>query len=1152
MPKFTEQQQAAIFSRGEELLVSAAAGSGKTAVLVERIASLIADGEDPASFLAVTFTKAAAAELKERLTRRIEELGGAEAELEARLERLSLATISTIDSFCKLTLDRYFEQAGLEADFRVLDEDESAELFENALDNALDAAFEDEAFAGRLEPLGSMAKLRAEAASLHSFLMSQPGPEEWLAGALARYEAWAAEPERSPWAQELRTQALLALRGAAQKARQALEMAQVYASPYLPAIQGDLDLLRALERGEAQGVAFSRLPAIKKGEKTGEDLAIQDLRGEYKKAAQAAALDLMPPDGIERFKLVETIQPLRALGELSLRLDREFTRLKRESNGVDFADLERLTLALLQDERVLGELRARYAQVFIDEYQDSSAVQEAILKAVSRGNNRFLVGDAKQSIYRFRQAEPGIFLRHSEAFSQGKGGRLIALNRNFRSNAGILAAVNRVFSLSMRKESAEIDYDADAALYPGRAWARNSATLVSLVSPPGERAEIRDFPAEEHESTAENAEGGGKEEKRAAVLEARRVARLALEMHGSLIEEDGVTRPADWRDIVILLRSPRNLVRYYAEELAALGIPAYAEAGGGVYESLEMAGALDYLAALDNPRKELPLLGALRGVGGFLAEELAKIRLKGANLPFYGCLKLYARNGEDAALREKAKGFVDRLWALRRFARENPVSLTVEAALEENGYIERCLALPGGRTREANLRALVLRARRFDGPQHALADFLRFARGLRERGREGDTPTLSQKDDVLRLMSVHKAKGLEFPIVIGAGLGRGFNLRGSAAQAGLLADRGLGLAIGFLDPKLQIQAGTFAQRALAARKKRQLWAEEMRLLYVLMTRPKDRLVLSACVKDLPARCAEWAQGPAAAPRSMMDFIGPALLRHPDAAALRHLANLGSAAQGDESAWDIRLEESQADEDAERHELEQILALLEGMPLPNTPQNPFETPSFTPNGPGARKESVTELARQGERDAEYIHERPRFLRRGGAGMDAAEKGSAVHAAMRLFNLSALKGLTGEALRANIQAQLNGLASRQAIDLAQLAAVDATRLCAFFEGELGRAVLKARAVYREQPFVLRLEEGRLAQGVIDLFFEDEEGVVLIDYKTDRRNLDEESVRGRHGPQLSLYAKALREAGLRLKRCCVYLFETGRAVEIALPPD
>lgn len=1145
MPEFTPEQARVIAHERGNLLVSAAAGSGKTAVLVERILHLVRGGADIASFLVVTFTRAAADELRERLLLRLEKEAEENPDLRAQLERVPLASISTIHAFCRTLLTRYSEKAGVEPNLRVCSEAERVIFQMRAMDDVLDEAYSDEAMLARLERMGGVQQVRLNVESLYRFLLCQVEPMAWLREKEDAYERDARDPARAPWMEAARAEGARAL---AQVQRQ-MEAALRFAAESLSEdcrkmaglVQGDLSDLAQVQKGEKTDIQFAtfRSPNRRKADDSEDLNRLRALRDAYKAAFAEAKAACPALDDWEAEKLQDMADAVHALAEITRRFHAAYGRLKAEMGVVDYNDLEQMALRLTEDESVCEDLRLRYSQIFVDEFQDSSAVQEVLLRRIARGDNTFHVGDVKQSIYGFRQSDPGLFLAEQDAYGRGEGGELIALNRNFRSLPNVLHCTNRVFSRCMTRERAGMDYDADAALYPGRtAEGAGEPTLVQLIDRKG---------------LDEEGEGSVR-------TEAEAVARLVRRLLGTPVSDGkGGARPARYGDIVVLRRAVSSALPQYMECFARMGIPAYAGGGGSFYETPEIRAAMDCLWAVHNPLEDVHLLGALHGAGRFTAQELARIRLKGRGENGEGegkrvwtDLIAYRNDPDDAALGEKVARFLDEIARLRRVAREEKLAVLCAAVLEETGLLERFAGMPRGQARVGNLRSLPVRAAEYDEAGLRLGDFLRRIESTAGRNREEDVPAFSENDDVVRIMTVHKSKGLQFPIVIGAGLGARFRFSNDQGADGYLTSRvychrDLGLALEFYDPVSAAGDGTLMTRTIAACKRRESLAEEMRILYVLMTRAQDRLALVGEVSGLEKHLHAWAQG-AQDPACPLDFLMPALLTHPDARALCEAHGLTPGREADASRWEIawtlRAQEAEAPEDGEMD----LQALLDAAPDAEilrqlTYVYPHPEPAVR------QKQSVTELA-HGE-ETFFVRERPAFLSREKR-LTGAARGSALHRFLEIVDFSAFAALAPDAWGQEIARQARRAAgmARMAAEEAEAVQAGAEEVLRFLRSEIGRKILGGAPVLREKPFEIRLDEGgqmRLVQGVIDLIVLEADGATLVDYKTDHTGLEPESVRQRHGAQVRLYREAAQRAGLVVKRSLVYLFSTGNAVEI-----
>ena len=1143
MPEYTIDQKRVIAHRKGNLLVSAAAGSGKTAVLVERILSLVREGEDIASFLIVTFTRAAADELRQRLMSSLEAAAEEEESLQEQVGRVELASISTIHAFCLQLIGRYFEKAGAEPNARTCTEAERIILQMRAMDKVLDEMYADDETLAVLEKMGDPEQVRLNAESLYKFLMCQPDPMGWLEEHLQKYRDDAENLTHTDWFTHGSRFSRVGVLRACKLAKLAQEFCRKSYAEDCRAMEGFIAgesmAMDDYAAHRADGVEFARWKSPnKRGVTDSDDLkALKDQRDAYKKAFTDALTAELSSDEWEEEKYAAMNDALQALGDVVRAFMKEYAGLKREMGVMDYNDLEQMALKLTEDEGVCEDLRDKYRYIFVDEYQDSSSVQEAILGRISRGDNVFHVGDVKQSIYGFRQSDPGLFLDEQERYAAGEGGQLIALNRNFRSLGNVLHSTNRVFKLCMTKEETGMDYDESAQLYPGRVSdAPDPATILQLIDK---------VSAEEDEDAQVHSE-----------VEA--VAQLVRSFIGTPVQEkDGTVRPARYGDIVILRRAVASALPQYMEHFQKCGIPVYAGKAGNFYETPEISQVMDYLWAVHNPLEDVHLLGALRGMGEFTAQELSDIRLHGRGKDGAGeykrmwtCLTEYIRSGQEERLRIKAEDFAQQLKRMSELAREGSLAQLCSAVLEETGLLSRFAALPKGRVRTANLRSLPVRAAEYDAAGLRLGDFLRRIASTAARNREEDVPAFSENDDVVRIMTVHQSKGLEFPIVIGAGLGKQFRISNDKSPDGYMTSRvwcekNYGLALDYYDPDAAASDRTIKSRAIASVKEQESVTEEMRILYVLMTRARERLALVGEVRELPKRMKEWAIGSIPA-KCMLDWIVPAVLTHPDARSVRESYGLELKEERDESRWDIRVtmeaekpqEEEEAATGAEEIKAEPDSELLEQLRY----VYPHPEPTVR------QKESVSEIA-HGAQQSFFVRKKPAFLSREKR-LTGAARGSALHRFMELVDFEALKACADRG--AELEAQV-----RRAAELDRMAPEEADAVLGgmqeierFLDCEIGKSILSGAKVLREKPFEIRMDEDgqmRLVQGVIDLMVLEEDGAVLVDYKTDHTGLDEESVRQKHGVQVALYRKAAQLAGIKVKKSVVYLFYTGQAVEI-----
>ena len=1275
---WTDEQRAAIEARGGHLLVSAAAGSGKTAVLVERIIRLVTeDGVDIDRLLVVTFTEAAAGEMRDRIMQALEARLAANPHSGHLLRQLMLlpkAHISTLHAFCLTVLRQHFFRLDLDPEFRVLDEHEAQLLRLDVLDDVLEQAYDRSGANGPFSQLvlayggtDGDADLRQVILDLHDYARSLPDPAAWLRQCTRAYhELDPGTFPASPWGVELAQAAQVRLARAAALLRQALDLAMGPGgvAGHAATLEADLARLERLQQAAAHGLpalaaaaADAAFPPLQRARKGEGDPAVRDavkkLREAAKQAVEGVFSRWLARPLAEQLADVRSLAPLMdALVEQVLALDELYAAAKRERSAVDFADLEHLCLRLLDDPEAAAELRAQFDEVLVDESQDLNGVQEAILSRVSgaahEGGRLFLVGDVKQSIYRFRQADPTLFLaRYQRAAPLAGAGscaeRRIDLQANFRSRAPVVDGVNFLFRQIMTPTAGELAYDAAAELVfrapygPGGQDAaievhlleRDRGALRAAVQLPAaleaaaavEAAAVAAPPPvaaapAEGEGTAPVSGGTAVDEpgdvadedaiedldalEREALVAAQRIQ--ALVRDGQMQVWDKATggyRPARYGDVAVLLRATRHKANTVLDVLARCGVPAYAELGTGYFAALEVETMLALLAVLDNPRQDIALATVLRSpIGGCSAHDLARIRAVQREGDFYDAVLAAAGRAELGALGRRLREFLVRLDEWRTHARRAPLSELVWQLLTETGYFDYVGAMPGGRQRQANLRALYDRARQFDTfARHGLARFLRFIKRLQEgAGDLGTAPAVGESDDVVRVMSVHKSKGLEFPIVIVLDMGRQFRHRDGHRFLAFQRDLGLGAAV--VDGERRIAWPSLVHDAVRERRRREELAEEMRVLYVALTRARERLILIGSGRDLPRLAGRWAAAAACTgwplpdsslldAQNWLDWIGPALCRHQAGAPLRRLAGFArepadGAVACDPSRWAVEvwdaarvvaLTGAAAPGDGTDVDWRAIAALEPMEGVDDAPvrllledrvrwRYPWLALSARP-----AKQSVSELKRRWDEDhgeseptvqpPVRLARRPRFLQAAGRALTAAERGTAVHLVLQHLDLH------GPLDAAGIGGQVAAMVGRGLLTPEQAGGIDPGQLARFFASPLGRRLQQhASRVRREIPFTLALpaaevypdldpalaaEERVVVQGVIDLLLLGEEGPVVVDFKTDQVAPDavEEAAR-RYTVQMELYSRAAREIyGREVAEAYVVFLAAGRAV-------
>ncbi len=1198
MSKWTEDQARAIDSRGSNLLVAAAAGSGKTAVLVQRVINLIIkDHIDIDRLLIVTFTQAAAAEMRERINTAIfKELQEGQQEGQAHLRRqlnlLNQASISTIHSFCREVVKKYFFLLDVDPNFRVADESESVLIKMDVMEELIEAEYEQGTteFIELVEMFGSSksdAGLLDLIKKCYEFIQSQPDPENWLQDSAAHFAMTPEEFADSPWLQEIARQAALQLEAARDILINAVKISEKPGGPaaYIDTLHNDIELVEELIQASEKGLdlLYGQLhslsfPALKRAGKD-TDKHLKERVQKQRKAGrtlieklQKNLLSKHPDEYLKDLNAIYTF--MQYLCDLVLKFTALYRQKKNEKNILDFNDLEHYALEILKDTAAAEEYRKKYHHIFVDEYQDSNLVQETILTSICRNNNLFMVGDIKQSIYRFRSADPSLFLGKYINFSTGEGeiDRRIDLSKNFRSRAGILAGINYIFKSIMSRELGEIDYDEYAMLYPGLGLdeANDSEIELILVEKGINAGDFEDEIMTEIQELPDIA------------VEARIAARRIKELVGSLVFDARKQeyRRVDYHDIVVLMRATRRWAPEFIEVFRSEGIPVYSDSSSGYFEAAEVDLILNLLKIIDNRRQDIPLLSVMRSpIGGFDIDELTDIRLSLTRGTYFDALENYVHT-LDNRLADKIKLFLEQLDQWRGQSRLMPVDEFIYQLMFETGYYFYAGSMPGGRQRQANLEVLVNRARQFqDSSIKGLFNFTRFIENIKSSSDMDAARILGENDNVVRIMSIHKSKGLEFPVVIIAGLGKRFNE--ADIKGNVLFHSQLGMGPRLIRTDLRTKTDTIARIAMVNRIKVENLSEEMRILYVAMTRAESRLVLLGSLKGIEKEAQKWCGisnvYELLRARTFLDWIGPALAHHAQVDTLREIAGEageGIAVREDNSRWqiytvsryDLQVEESRKMEfkqefkdKLQNHRLEcsseetrEVLNRLDW-------QYPYKYAVIIPSKlsvsqikrMGVREvvKSTTRIINQAGEEPEFIPSRPDFE------LSSLEKGNLMHLIMEHIEFKLYEGL-GE-----VEEQINLLRKKELLTEREAELADKSAILEFFISPLGKRALNACRVYRETAFnrvcsaqeVISgadgIDEKLLIQGVIDLYFLEGQEAVLVDYKTDR--LSESNRQERidlYQLQLQQYQKAIEQIqGIKVKESYLYFFASGEAVKV-----
>lgn len=1194
MREWSAQQSLAIGEKNCSLLVSAGAGSGKTAVLVERIIRLVAfEGVDLDNFLVVTFTQAAASEMRERIGEAILEQLNNHPEQEEHLRRqmhlLKNASISTIHAFCSDILRGYFHAIGLDPQFRVADENEARLLKNEALEMLLESQYEksDPDFAGLAEMFSSSKNDEALAAlieRLHIFIHSLPDPWQWLQQQADMFAAPYQTFRQSPWVGSLMKHIkvqLLGIRGLLLAARE-LAGSEKSLQGYLKTIEADLDnnsqLLSAYKIGPEElleAVKQVQIPRLNRaGKDAGEAVKnhVKALRDEAKsslvklqKAIEGKSLKIWHQD------IVEMGPYIRCLIRLVEEFQNIYADLKARRNILNFNDLEHKALKILEFPVIAEELRSRYSYIFVDEYQDSNMVQEQLIKSICRDHNLFLVGDIKQSIYRFRLADPMLFLSKYREYPQSRGlGRLrVDLTANYRSDSQILHAVNLIFQSIMSEDLGEIDYTKAEFLYTG--WENERQSRMGNL--PVKVAIIDKASEDENDdlTAMENAEA-----------EARLVGCYIKDSLGQIFldHRSGKEKPLEYRDMVVLLRATQKWGHIFYETLMEMGIPVYADINTGYFDAVEVKLLLNLLRVIDNKQQDIPLMSTMRSsIGGFTIEEMTEIRLELPESSYYEALSCYARN-HDNQLSRKAQEFINRLARWQDRANFLPVDELIWEVILESGYLYFVNALPGGEQRVGNVRILLDRARQFQTTSFSgLYHFINYLERVEQSsGDMGVAKTLGEGDNLVRVMSIHKSKGLEFPLVIIAGLGKKFNTRDISAP--MLLHRDLGFGPRFIDLELRCYHDTLARQVIGQRVLNEGLSEEMRILYVAMTRAQSRLILVGTTADLEKSCSRWIRPMdafnLAKARSFLDWLGPVLIRHLDGEKLRCCLpdrDMVDMFDQDDSRWDIEIVDN-------RLIFSRSQDLMQGQKETSGGQfkwreaddrtvverlnweYPWRHASQIPSKLSATQ--IRKIKNKGDRMPGQYQDIPALRRRLNYISDrhgekkvisAAERGTIMHFAMQKLDLKRVSS------RYQICEQIEDMIGRELIDKSYADYIDVEKIWRFFQSELGRRIAASREVFRELPFnlvqaagqVLDIEnctESLLVQGVIDMCFVEGNDIVLLDYKTDSIFYEEEigEIVDKYRPQLEIYRQALEQLmNRKVKESYLYLFSRDMAIQL-----
>lgn len=1257
--KWTDEQLLAIETRGKNLLVAAAAGSGKTAVLVERIIKIITDDNNPVDIdklLVVTFTNAAASEMRERIgdaiSKKLEEMPDSKM-LQRQLALLNKSNITTIHSFCLDIIKNNFHLIDLDPGFRIGDETECTlikqdvliELFEDKYDK------EDEGFLNLIEAYCTNRddeRLKEIVLKLYNFSMSGPWPSVWLREKAQEFNINSLdELEKASWYKVLKESLYLDLNNAKNGLDEAIKICEEDSdlAPYLlnlkPELNGIENAINSLNLNLEQiykaikDIEFAyRIKTVKKG--LGDELdkkKVKSLRDDVKKKINQIKGGVFSVSLDETLNGIKNMYPIiKSLTELVIEFSDRYVKKKMERVILDFNDLEHLCLKILtcNDENgevyassVAQKFREKFEEVLVDEYQDSNNVQETIISMVSRKDldnpNVFMVGDVKQSIYRFRQAKPELFLEKYNSYSEedNKKNRKIMLYKNFRSREEVIKGVNFIFKSLMSKTVGELDYTDKEALNLGASYDEinkdnvyfqdNEFIDLDKIEVSGALElhildKSSDFEDGKNEINDEDDKENDNEEDLSAVaIEARIIAKRIKEL---INPSDGKCfmvfdknlnryRKITYKDIVILLRSTKNWADTIVEELSFGGIPVYADINTGYFQTIEIRTIMSLLHIIDNPMQDIYTIASMRSpIFAFTSEELADIRILNRDNYFYLNVKDIAEDVYDEiinkSLKDKCVYFIEKIGSWREKSLYMPIDEFLWYLYSDTSYYGYVGAMVNGIQRQANLRILFQRAKQYEQTSFkGLFNFINFINKLRKSsGDLGTAKILGENEDVVRIMSIHKSKGLEFPVVFLSGCGKQFNLRD--INDSLLFHEELGIGADCIDIKKRIRYTTLQKYAIKKKFELETLSEEMRILYVALTRAKEKLIITGSSynlqKDIDACYKAGVKGfnkvipsELLKQKSYLKWIMTALIKHKDGDILRQGKNEFVEISDDLSSWKINFHKKSdfgvenVEDSIEKKNISILSLNYSNFEVDEEIRKRLEfrykyrdvcsVPSnISVSDIKKAEEEIFEPQAENLFSEEKNRKKPKFIMEE-KGLSKAEKGTAMHFVMQKLDLNKVNLLN------EIKEQIKNMFEKGLITKDEEESINIFKIQKFFKSNLGQRLLKAykenKQVFRELPFITEIPVKRIEkdlidkifnneklrlQGIIDCFFEEDDGIVLLDYKTDYvENGKEKEILDKYRVQIDLYTETLeRVIGKKVKERYLYLFGIDKEVK------
>ena len=1166
---------------------------------------------------------AAAAQMRERIGKALDKkllLEPDNQHLQRQLALLQSAQITTIHSFCLNIVRNYFHLIDQDPGFKIADEAEIKLMKSDIIADLLERWYEEgrkdfHAFIESYSYSKSDEPVEELILQLYNFSRSNPWPTQWFDEKLKSFEVETLEEmEERDWMRNLLNQVEILLEDLLEINQQAIDICNGPGGPkaYLPALISDRDMInnmKSVSGYEEYFKAFSNVSFARLSGKREKDVLpelkeqVKSLRDEMKKAIKDLEKQYFfqsPKEMFDDMKEVKAV--IQVLIELTKEFAQDFAKKKEEKNLVDFSDLEHFALKILVKDdgehkvptEAAMEVREQFDQIMIDEYQDSNLVQETILTIISKEDegepNRFMVGDVKQSIYKFRLAMPEIFLDKYEKYGTGdKDGsgkvnkfQRIDLDKNFRSRKIILDSVNEIFYQIMRKSVGDIDYDQEASLKYGGLYEElldnpndadegiSKSTELLLVT------EEEEGKQEEEKDSLEEVQYTKRELEARAV--AKRIKKLVSPETGlKLFEQDTKTyRIAEYRDIVILLRTMAGWSEVFVNTLMQEGIPAYADTGTGYFQTVEIMTVLNMLKIIDNPRQDIPLTGVLYSpMVGLTSNQMGKIRGAFPNLGMYSAICAYKEEYDEGELSKKIGEFLSLLDRLRNMVKHIPIHELIKVILEETGYYYYVMAMPGGERRKANIDMLISQAVSFEkGSYTGLFHFIRYIEKLHKYEVDfGEAITAGEHDNTVRIMSIHKSKGLEFPIVVLAGLSKQHNTQDLRKSVILHPEYGVGPD--YIDSTLRTKVPTLLKKVIQKKVQNESMGEELRVLYVAMTRAKEKLIMSAYIESedkLPQSSlvgGEFSYYKIMSSKCFLDLVLPAILNSPNKDNLFKIEIIHK---------DDILKEEMARQVFNIIDKEEILSIDPDVVYDKSLKKEIEG-RFNREYPYEKtidlkaKMTISELKQIGQfvdedHSVNLYEERaidksmdyenatvPKFISGKDEEVTAANRGTIYHKAMELLDLRTIK------TKDDMEKQLNQMVSSGRLKEDDIKLLNKYKIFRFTQSDIANRMRTAKEkglLYVEKQFVIGIPAGEiyehmesdeliLLQGIIDLFFEEDGEIVLLDYKSDYLE-EAEMFINRYESQLSYYRKALEQiTGKKVKEAIIYSLHLGEEIRI-----